>query len=76
MEADGAFYAFPSVQNLLENNPRFNNSDAVLAEHLLNEAGVAVIPGSAFGMQACLRLSFAASMENLKRALQKIQTCF
>lgn len=76
LPADGAFYAFPSVQKLLDNNPSLNNSDVALADYLLNEAGVAVIPGSAFGMSGCLRMSFAANMDDLRRALNKIQKLF
>jgi aspartate aminotransferase len=76
LAADGAFYAFPSVQTLLETHKQFNNSDVALAEYLLTEAGVAVIPGSAFGTSGCLRFSYAASTEDLQQALQKLQACF
>ena len=43
----------------------------MFAEQLLN-AGVAVVPGSAFGAPGCFRLSFAASMETLNAALQRM----
>jgi aspartate aminotransferase len=72
LAADGAFYSFPSIQKILDKNPQFN-SDAAFAEHLLNEAGIAVVPGSAFGTPDCLRLSFATSMENLEKALGKLR---
>jgi aspartate aminotransferase len=48
-----------------------NGSDIVFCEYLL-EKGVAVVPGSAFGAEGYIRLSFATSMENLKQALERI----
>ena len=47
-------------------------NDLALSEYLLVEAGVAVVPGSAFGSEGYIRLSFATSMENLKKALERI----
>ncbi|OGR98612.1 MAG: hypothetical protein A2V88_03240 [Elusimicrobia bacterium RBG_16_66_12] len=66
-EPQGAFYAFPNVREL--GIP----SDA-LAERLLMETGVALLPGTAFGAngEGYLRLSYANSMENLERALARI----
>jgi aspartate aminotransferase len=63
----GAFYAFPNVQ-------AFGRSSAELADHLLEEAGVAVLPGTAFGRngEGYLRLSYANSMENIERALARM----
>ena len=43
-----------------------------LAEHLLKTAGIALVPGSAFGAQGYLRLSFATSEANLKNALGRL----
>jgi aspartate aminotransferase len=48
------------------------NDDLELADYLLNEAGVALVPGSAFGQPGYMRLSFATSMENLSEALKRI----
>jgi aspartate aminotransferase len=48
-----------------------SRSDIVFCEYLL-EKGVAVVPGSAFGAEGYIRLSFATSMENLKQALERI----
>jgi aspartate/methionine/tyrosine aminotransferase len=66
-EPQGAFYAFPNVREL--GIP----SDA-LAGRLLMETGVALLPGTAFGAngEGYLRLSYANSMENLERALARI----
>jgi aspartate aminotransferase len=63
----GAFYAFPNVSS-------FGRSSAELADYLLDEAGVAVLPGTAFGQngEGYLRLSYANSMENIERALERI----
>ncbi|MFN2220419.1 MAG: pyridoxal phosphate-dependent aminotransferase [Anaerolineae bacterium] len=63
----GAFYAFPNVQ-------AFGRSSADLAELLLEDAGVAVLPGTAFGQNGAgyLRLSYANSMDNIDKALDKM----
>ncbi|WP_308388666.1 pyridoxal phosphate-dependent aminotransferase [Acidithiobacillus sp. AMEEHan] len=65
----GTFYSFPNVQGVMQT--RGIESDLQLAEQLL-EAGVAVVPGSAFGCPGHLRLSFATSDENLRLALDRI----
>jgi aspartate aminotransferase len=69
--ADGTFYAFPSFQGVIDADPRFEN-DLDLAEFLLNEAGVALVPGSAFGAPGNMRLSFATSLETLQDAIGRI----
>jgi aspartate aminotransferase len=70
MAADGTFYAFVSVEALLEKS-RLQN-DVALSEYLLEEAQVAVVPGSGFGVPGHIRLSYATSMEQLKIALERI----
>lgn len=70
--ADGTFYAFPSFQEAIDADDRFND-DIELAEFLLNEAGVALVPGSAFGAPGNMRLSFATSLEILEDALGRIR---
>ena len=68
---EGTFYAFPRVTGALE---RLGiGSDTELTEHLLNEANVAVVPGSAFGAPGYLRLSFACSRQALEEAVQRIK---
>jgi aspartate aminotransferase len=68
--ADGTFYIFPCVEEILK---KANMKDDIeLADYLLNEADLAVIPGSAFGMPGYLRLSYATSMENLKEAMKRM----
>ncbi len=63
----GAFYVFPNVR-------AFGRSSEDLAEYLLDVAGVAVLPGTAFGQngEGYLRLSYANSMENIEAALIRI----
>ncbi|PWY54648.1 aspartate transaminase [Legionella qingyii] len=69
--ADGTFYIFPSVQAIIEK--RGYSNDLEFSEKLLVEAGVALVPGSAFGNEGCIRLSFATSMEILEDALNRLQ---
>ncbi|ARG96236.1 pyridoxal phosphate-dependent aminotransferase [Legionella micdadei] len=69
--ADGTFYLFPNVQPIIEKRGFAN--DVEFAERLLQEVGVALVPGSAFGNEGCIRLSFATSMEILQDALARLQ---
>ncbi|KTC75382.1 aspartate aminotransferase [Legionella birminghamensis] len=68
--ADGTFYSFPNVQAIIEKRGYAN--DVEFAEHLLLEEGLALVPGSAFGTEGCIRLSFATSMDNLSSALDRL----
>ncbi|MBI2785563.1 MAG: pyridoxal phosphate-dependent aminotransferase [Legionella longbeachae] len=68
--ADGTFYIFPSVQAIIEKRGYAN--DLEFSEKLLTEVGVALVPGSAFGNEGCIRLSFATSMEILQDALNRL----
>jgi len=63
----GAFYAFPNITGTRMDCRK-------LSDYLLNEAGVAVLPGTSFGKygEGYLRLSFANSIENIKKALERI----
>ena len=76
--AGGAFYAFPdtsgAIQRLFQAGKINAATDIALSEYLLEKAGVAVVPGSAFGSEGYIRLSFATSMANLKIALERLQT--
>jgi aspartate aminotransferase len=71
----GAFYAFPNVSGTYgRRSPsgQIVNSSS-FAEHLLQTAGVAVVPGEAFGDERCIRLSFATSMEQLHAGLDRME---
>ncbi|MCW8452130.1 pyridoxal phosphate-dependent aminotransferase [Legionella quinlivanii] len=68
--ADGTFYSFPNVQAIIEKRGYAN--DVEFAEKLLQDEGLALVPGSAFGNEGCIRLSFATSMDNLSSALDRL----
>ena len=74
--AGGAFYAFPDTRGAIESLAKRGvinaANDLAFSEYLLEKAGVAVVPGSAFGAEGYIRISFATSMENLKNALARI----
>ena len=67
IEPQGAFYAFPNVGALPLSADEF-------ADRLLDEAGVALLSGSAFGRHAAghVRISYAASLDSLERAVERI----
>jgi aspartate aminotransferase len=67
---DGTFYCLPSVRGAMEKLGL--DSDTAFAERLL-EHGVALVPGSAFGADGHVRISFATSMDNLKQAVARIR---
>ena len=71
----GAFYVFPNVKEIL--GKMFENtvidSTVKLTEYLLNEAKVAAVPGDAFGAPGYMRLSFASSMENIEKGMDRIE---
>ena len=71
----GAFYIFPDISGLFGKSHNGNEvkNSGDLAEYLLAEAHVAVVSGAAFGAPKCIRLSFVASDEALKVALERIK---
>jgi aspartate aminotransferase len=69
--SSGTFYTFPCVVDILRKSKTITN-DMEFADYLLNEANVAVVPGSAFGAPGYIRLSYAASMEQVKQGIQAI----
>ncbi len=72
LPTDGTFYVFPRVQGMIEQIAGVS-SDLDLAEHLIEKAGVALVPGSAFGLGGYVRISIATSRENLERALDRLE---
>lgn len=76
--AGGAFYAFPdaraAIARLHATGTIEADNDLALSEYLLEKAGVAIVPGSAFGLDGYVRLSFATSMGNLQKALERMRT--
>jgi len=71
LPGDGTFYAFPDVSEAIASLDEVNN-DLEFSEYLLNNAGVAIVPGSAFGAPGYIRLSFATSMDILQDAVARI----
>ena len=71
LKSDGTFYVFPNISNVIKGMPGIND-DLEFAEALLVDKGVAVVPGTAFGLKNHIRLSIATSEENLNVALQRI----
>ena len=69
----GAFYAFPNISELLCD--RFPTSGD-LANHLIDEAHVVTVPGTAFGRDGYLRLSFAVSLDRLAEAMDRLDKAF
>ncbi|MBV1911171.1 MAG: pyridoxal phosphate-dependent aminotransferase [Kangiellaceae bacterium] len=71
LESDGTFYAFPDVSDLIKTTGCQDDSE--FAELLIEKVGLALVPGSAFGSPGHLRLSYAASMETLKDAINRLR---
>ncbi len=71
IEGDGTFYCFPNVQAAIDENSEVAN-DVEFCSWVLDKAGVAIVPGSAFGTDGHARLSFASSMETLQQAMQRM----
>ena len=77
LNPDGAFYVFPSCKELMgkkDSSGKEIKSDTDFVQSLLENSGVAVVQGSAFGLEGFFRISYATSMENLKKALEKISS--
>ncbi len=73
LKPSGAFYVFPNCKKLLGKKTKLK-TDKEFVEKLLEKAEVAVVQGSAFGLDGYFRISYATSMENLKKALGRIKS--
>jgi aspartate aminotransferase len=71
LPTDGTFYVFPKVQGMIDAIDGVKD-DLELAEYLIEKAGVALVPGSAFGLGGHVRISIATSRANLEKALDRI----
>ena len=71
LPSDGTFYAFPNVQGLIDKHGC--ESDLDLAELLIEKVDLALVPGSAFGAPGHMRLSYAASMDTLEKAIERLK---
>ena len=70
--SQGTFYCFANIQQAISDLDGISN-DVEFATFLLEECGVAVVPGSAFGLEGYMRISFANSRDNLTAALAKLK---
>ena len=70
---NGAFYVFPSCKGLLNKKTKLKN-DTNFVQRLLEKENVAVVQGSAFGLDGYFRISYATSMKNLKKAMSRIKS--
>ena len=66
----GGFYLFPNATHILS---KMNLSDSDFCIKLLNDKHVAILPGSAFGMDGHLRICFATSIEDIEVGLKKLK---
>jgi aspartate aminotransferase len=74
---EGAFYVYPSIKGLIgKKTPKGKviDTDEAFATALLEDAGVAVVHGAAFGLSPFFRISYATSNKNLEEACRRIQT--
>lgn len=71
LESDGTFYAFPNISELAEKLGCKDDNE--FAEYLIENAGLALVPGSAFGAVGHLRISYAASFDTLKSAITRLR---
>ena len=69
---NGAFYVFPSCRGLLNKKTKIK-TDTEFVQKLLEQSNVAVVQGSAFGLDGYFRISYATSMKNLKKAMERIK---
>jgi aspartate aminotransferase len=72
---EGAFYVFPNISTLLGKtfNGKTINTDIEFADYLLDVAKIAVVPGSAFGAEGYIRLSYATSIENIREGIDRLE---
>ncbi len=72
LRPEGAFYVFPNCKKLLGKKTKLI-TDKDFVEKLLIKSQVAVVQGSAFGLDGYFRISYATSIENLKKAMERIK---
>lgn len=75
LASQGAFYTFVNMQAIIDKTDGVTD-DVELADYILSQAEVALVPGSAFGASGYMRISFATSMDNLQEAMQRLEKLF
>jgi aspartate aminotransferase len=73
---EGAFYVFPNISAILNKsfNGKIISSDIEFTDYLLDQVKIAVVPGSAFGAKEHIRISYATSIENIKKGIDRLET--
>jgi aspartate aminotransferase len=77
LNPDGAFYVFPSCKDLIgkkDKNGKKLENDTDFVQSLLENNDVAVVQGSAFGLEGFFRISYATSMKNLEKAMERLKS--
>ena len=69
LKPQGAFYLFINIQKL----PRFNGDSMEFCKQILQDKGIAFVPGSAFGMDGYVRMSFACSKERIVQGIERVK---
>lgn len=72
LPSQGTFYSFPSISQLLHQRSGIED-DIQFSEYLLEKAGIAVVPGSAFGAPGHIRISFATNIDRLEEGVERLQ---
>ncbi len=75
MKPQGAFYVFPNISGLFGRSYKGKklSGSSSFADYLLDEAGVAIVPGADFGQDNYMRLSYATSMKNIEEGVKRIK---
>ncbi|MDR2191641.1 MAG: pyridoxal phosphate-dependent aminotransferase [Endomicrobium sp.] len=75
LKPNGAFYVFPNISALLGKTygDKTVNTDMELADYLLVQAKIAVVPGSAFGTPGYIRISYATSLKNIEEGIDRLE---
>jgi aspartate aminotransferase len=78
LKPQGAFYVFPDIAALIgkKGNGKKMASPCDIADYLLEEAKVAVVPGEDFGSNAHIRISYATSLENIEEGCRRMRDAF
>ena len=77
LNPEGAFYVFPNCKELIGKKDKSGKkleNDTDFVQSLLENNGIAVVQGSAFGLEGFFRISYATSMDNLKKAMERIKS--
>ena len=69
----GSFYAFPDISDRYDMDNEIENKSLAFCKNLIEQEGLALVPGSAFGRDDCVRISFAAPIKTLEQGMNKLE---